>query len=243
MTRPAFRVGFDRYIDIQWADFAFELAQTHLPKVDKVRELRLWVNSKITGSEAAEKTANVLRNLWIEEYAEIAAIKQSAFEIGNNHKDPTTIAILSYGLALNIFPFFREVCVISGRLFTLQGGFHRQELHKRILERYGNLGSIPRASDRVIQSLISWGFLFAQHKKYEAISVEINFPDINSWVSEAVLYASPQRRLAITDLVHSPELMGIKLHRTNFEKSNILKFERDGTNAEFVYVRAELEID
>lgn len=234
MTRPAFRVGFDRYIDIQWADFAFELAQTNLPKEDKVRELRLWVNSKITGSEAAEKTANVLRNLWIEEFEDLSPLRITAFQVGQHLSDYRDKALLHYGMAINIFPIFREVGIVAGRLSSIQGGFTGKELRQRILEKHGNLGSIPRASNRILQSLVSWGLLLSANKQYRLIPISDNSLGIISWIPEAILNASPQRRLPIADLVHSPELLGVKLSRENLRNNSKLGFERDGTSIEFV---------
>ena len=140
-------------------------------------------------------------------------------------------------MAINVYSFFRDVCIITGRLASIQGVFVRNEIHQRMLEKYGNIGSVPRATDRVLQSLVNWNLLQLKSRTYELHSIWKISPDIASWLAEALVVANPQQRLPVSDLIHSPELLGINLERNNITKSEILSFERDGTNIEFVKAR------
>lgn len=234
MAKLTFSIGFDRFVDLEWANYAYELAQENLVQDAKKKYLGDWMRSQIAGKESARKTSNVLSNLWFHSNSDLDELRYKAFKLGANKQDAFSQMIFHYGMAINVYSFFRDVCIIIGRLSNIQGVFDRNEIHQRMLEKYGNIGSVPRATNRVLQSLVNWNLLQTNSRKIELLLIKEIQPLVATWLAEALVIAHPHHRLLVSDLFHSPELLGINIEESSLENSTILFLERDGASMKFV---------
>ncbi len=58
-------VGFDRFVALDWANYALELSSHSESETAKVSQLKSWLSLRVSGKDAARKTANVLTRLWL----------------------------------------------------------------------------------------------------------------------------------------------------------------------------------
>ena len=147
-------IGFDRFVDLNWANHAYYLEKKETNLSKKIELLKDYLSNYIEGKDSIRKTANLLSRIWFLEYPDLEKIKAIALKIDiTNERE---LLIFHWGLSFNIFPFFKEVTNSIGKLLFLQGSFNRIDIESRLLAKYSNISSVPRAAQRIVQSLESW---------------------------------------------------------------------------------------
>lgn len=233
----AYLVGFDRFIALDWANYALELS-LHSEGNDKsVSQLKTWLSLRVSGNDAIRKTSNVLGRIWLDANYEKSYFRTEAQHITHTAKKADNV-IFHWGMAILTFPFFHETCFQIGRLLSLQTSFTRQEIHIRMAEKYSNQGTVPRSTDRIMQSLVDWKLL----KKVSAKNLgsqrhKTNDVRVKKWLLEVMVFSAQQKRIPLNSFYKLPELFAFEFngdvaHIAN--SSNKVKIERDGGNIEYV---------
>jgi len=196
------------------------------------------MEQEIKGKESGMKTASQIRHLWLDPGDKNQFLRDLAIQSGIA-EDLTARSILHLGMATNVFPLFREVCGVVGRLTGLQGICNRQEVCQRVMEKYGNPTSVPRMVDRVFQTLIDWQFIEKAGTVNKIRRIEIADPALGGWFLGALLFSQPERQLALPDLQTLPERLGIRVknEREVIRETPNLYVIRDGTAGERVGLR------
>lgn len=202
-------LGFDRFMALQWVDMALETRLACCDSNIAFVQLKEWL-SKECGKETARKTATQIHRLWLVIGDQHDKLRQQVFD--NRLVENTTFwPILHYGLSLNVFPLFWNVCQITGRLLNLQTSCRREDIYQRIQEIYSNPVSTIAATRRVIQTLLDWGFLVEKNKEILAKEIYVDDVYLTQWLVEALLTARQVEKLPFADLAKSSELLGIHL--------------------------------
>jgi hypothetical protein len=239
---PKYRVGFDRFIALEWAKYALEIASLPDSTEEKIKELKVRLSNVISGEDAVRKTANVLTRLWLEPNSEVEPLAQKALILSSELIDDEQV-VLHYGIALALFPLFRDTCIQVGRLIQLQGLFHRQEVRQRVMEHYSNQGTIPRSVDRILQTLNNWGITAkGDGTKYYVTRKVIKKQPLQLWLLEAAVYSAPEHRILLNDIFRLPDLFPFDFNgegRNALSLSSGLRIERDGTNHEYIVLSLE----
>jgi hypothetical protein len=234
---PKYRVGFDRFIELEWAKFALEIASLPDSNEEKIRALKARLSTLISGEESVRKTANVLTRLWVEPNSAVKPLAKKAIILSPDLLNDEQV-VLHYGIALALFPLFRDTCIQVGRLIQLQGLFHRQEVRQRVMEHYSNQGTIPRSVDRILQTLNNWGITAKGDKtKYYVNRKVIKKQSLQLWLLEAAVYSAPEHRILLNDIFRLPDLFPFDFNgesRNALTLSSGLRIERDGTNHEYI---------
>lgn len=237
MRTTEYLVGFDRFVALDWANFALELSAHSEDDVAKVSELKSWLSLRVSGTDASRKTANVLTRLWLDNNPNVGYFRDEALKIKLDTKK-SDLVIFHWGMAFAVFPFFYEVCTQAGRLFALQPRITRRDIQTRVAEKYSNQGTIPRSVDRVLQSLVDWGMLeklstqelgLRQHKTSDAL--------LKKWLLETIVFSAPNKRILIQGLYKLPSLFPFEYNGdvVNIISNSLkLKTERAGDNFEYV---------
>ncbi|MEI7847416.1 MAG: hypothetical protein WCK35_16570 [Chloroflexota bacterium] len=233
-----FLVGFDRFITLEWADFALELTlRNDTDRNQKITELKEWMSVRVNGDTAARKTVNVLTRLWIDTIPDLALLKSNARLLYHDTYNDEKV-IFHWGMALASFPLFRETVLQAGRLISLQGYFKRSEIHQRVMEHYSNQSTVLRSVNQIIQSLVNWQVLkLVDNSLRPSEKKSILTDKLQIWLLEAILMAMPGHRILLNDIFRSPELFPFEFlgnHRNSINSSGLLTLERDGTNLEYV---------
>ena len=143
-------VGFDRFVTLEWMNYALDLALLGQPP----EVLRSWLSSQITGPDAIRKTYNVLSNLWLVPYPRTQQLRQKGIELAQQVTLEERL-VLHWGMALANFALFRTTTQLMGRLMRLQGDFRSQEIISRVLEQYSNANTAGRAAGSMRYSTLA----------------------------------------------------------------------------------------
>jgi len=202
-------LGFIRNLNLSWLDAA-ALARLRNNDFQSMRQdLDQHLKHEIAGDESRRKTIDVLVAIWYRS-AEIDPILfNQALDFFS--KVPANERIwLHYGLTLLYYPFFRQTAAIVGQFARTGEPVTRLAVKGRLAKEIGHLGSLNRAAERVVASLVDWGALSHQKKgniylpQLKAFNTNNN--DLQAWLLLCALSAHPSTQLPYPDLIRLPEL-------------------------------------
>ncbi len=185
MKPSAPKIGFDRFVPLEWATAALEVRA----ESNTLDGLNTLLDQAELGVAARKKTRTVLNRLWLEPRPELKAFADRGVAI---HKaDPNTpIAALTWGMAIATYPFFGRVSELVGRLSSLQGDCASAEIHRRMSESYGEREGTYRMTNMVLQSQASWGAIERVEKGKRLVRkqpIVVRDEQAVTWLIEAAL--------------------------------------------------------
>jgi len=148
-------VGFDRKIKLEWLDaLADRVAQDHDPA-----RLRAYLHDILRADHPAEtargKTVTVLMRIWALVPPEHHHIREQAIELLRSVSSRDRVW-LHWGMCLMAYPLFNDSATSIGRLLKLQDDFTLGQLHRRLIQSWGERATVNRAYQRVIRSIVDW---------------------------------------------------------------------------------------
>lgn len=210
MNPSAPRIGFDRFISLEWATCALKIRAG----VARLDDLDALLDSAGLGMAARTKTRTVLNRLWLEPRAELADYADRGAAILMAQPD-VPVEALHWGMAVATYPFFGKVAELIGRLSALQGDCASAEIHRRMSETYGEREGTYRMTNMVIQSQASWGAVERAEKGVRVIRLvptAVISDQLTTWLINAALrYAA--KPLAISSLESLPVMFPFRLTR------------------------------
>lgn len=207
-------LGFIRNINLSWLDAA-ALARLRNNDIQSMRQdLDQHLKSEVAGNESRRKTIDVLVAIWYRNAEFDPYLFHQALDF--LPKLPTNERIwLHYGLTLLYYPFFRQTAAIVGQFARTGEPVTRLAVKGRLAKEIGHLGSLNRAAERVIASLVDWGALSYQKKGNVYLPQLKTFTtgdhDIQTWLLLCALSAHPSEQLPFPDLIRLPELFPMSL--------------------------------
>ena len=203
-------VGADRFLALKWANYAFELFQTQADEDYLYHSLRTYVDTVTKGVETGRKTSNHLKRLWLTKDDDYQPLRLETLKLSASSY-PEFLPILHLGLAMNIFPIYRETQKAIGMLDRIINPIPKQSVVDRVLETFGNTSSIPRAVARVLQTLADWGFISSQENYVSINDIDLQNKQCAEWFIKALVSMNNSHGIAISDLPLIPEKLGIAL--------------------------------
>ena len=179
MNTSAPQIGFDRFIQLDWAAAALRV-RAGTAGLD---DLNALLDAAELGVEAKKKTRTVLNRLWLEPRAELVDFADRAAALYKSQPD-TPIPALCWGVAVACYPFFGKVAELVGRLSAIQDDCAAAEVHRRMSEIYGEREGTRRMTNMVIQTQASWG---AVERVIRLAPTPIHSDELTVWLIEAAV--------------------------------------------------------
>lgn len=185
MNTLAPQIGFDRFIQLEWAVAALRVRANRAGLDD----LNALLDAAELGVEAKKKTRTVLNRLWLEPRAELSDFVDRAIAMHKSQPD-IPVAALCWGVAAACYPFFGKVAELVGRLSSIHDDCAAAEVHRRMSEIYGEREGTRRMTNMVIQTQASWGAIERVEKSKRIIRLPttiIRSDDLAVWLIEAAV--------------------------------------------------------
>lgn len=238
MSDKKVKIGLDRFLAKEWVNYSLELFLLSDEDEHNYQLLKHYLQSVIPGKESARKTGNQLKRLWLTPLGEVDFLRKSAKELLLSHQVNEN-TILNLGMALNVFPIFKETCRRVGELSKLQTEINKQTVVDRVIENFVNPTSIPRIVARILQTLVDWGLIEDHQNKIHLNDLEIKDRHVSDWFVLALLKMNSKVEIPLNDLVYLPEKLGISLPdiRANLYASTTLSIRRGLTGEEIITIK------
>ncbi len=157
-------IGLGRRLDIGWLDaVAAQVAAG--AGLDSIRATLFdLLDGQLTGGtrrgSACHATVGVLARIWVTVPTEIAGFRDRAVQTLPT-LSPRERLTVHWSMLLAGYPFFGDLASNAGRLLSLQGNFATPQITRRMQESWGERGTVERATQCVVQSMVQWGVLVA----------------------------------------------------------------------------------
>lgn len=240
MNSSAPQIGFDRFIQLDWAAAALNVRAGAIGLDD----LNALLDAAELGVEAKKKTRTVLNRLWMEPRAELVDYVDRGVAIHKTQPD-IPVAALCWGMAIATYPFFGKVAELVGRLSAIQGDCASAEVHRRMSETYGEREGTRRMTNMVMQSQASWGAVERAEKGKRIIRlapIAIANDELTAWLMEAAVRHA-RKPLSVPSLQSLPVLFPFTLTRPLaylISNSPTLVLRSEGPSNQFVALRTHI---
>ncbi len=184
------------------------------------------------------KTVTVLRRVWYAVPPHVESLRDLSLSLFHDGDSRDRLA-LHWAMLLATHTFFADLVAVAGRAISLQGGFERSLLPRRLADRWGDRSTLMRAVPRVLASLVEWGALVNRDGQFVRASSHKVGPIHATVLLEAVVLASPNHASSLAAIQESPMLFPFNV-QSGFEQlrsSGRFVIEREGVNVDIVSVR------
>lgn len=235
MTNINIKIGLDRFLALRWADYSLELFLSCENEAENYRLLKEYLKNEITGEASARKTSNQLKRLWLNNQDEFQFLRDEAATIlkQNNVAD---LWVFHFGMAINVFPIFRETCRKIGELSRGQPALRRNLIVDRVSQVFLSPNSIPRVVSRVIQTLEDWKLVETYQDNVRLCEIPIEDINIGAWFVQALMFSQQKEEVSITSVNNIPDKLGLKFPdiRQIVQQSNYFSIRRNASGDEVI---------
>lgn len=235
-------IGFNRNIKLEWLNaVAAFCAETDDPEEIRARLEPVLAQDR-TGTEAIRKSIDILINIWLKSSSIAPALQQQAITYFQTATVPNDRIWLHYGLTMLYYPFFRQCVTAIGQLSRYQDAVTNKMVVKRMADELGQLGSLERATRRVVASLRDWGILMPSDQRYAYTPQHQTFRasqrELEAWLLACALRAHPVEELPFADLLNLPALFPFRFAVTtgDLRQSPGFEVQRQGMGLDMVRV-------
>ena len=152
VSASAPRIGFDRFLALDWVSAAMRVRAGIGTREDLVQQL----NEASLTVAARKKTVTLLNRLWLEPRPELGAFCDrgvAAWKAGTG----VPPGAMAWGMTVAVYPFFAKVAELVGRLTAIQGDCRATEVHRRMEELFGQREGTRRMTNMALQTQAAWG--------------------------------------------------------------------------------------
>jgi hypothetical protein len=229
------RIGFDRLLELDWLDLvASRFAETHDAKT-AFYDARAVVGATVAGGashhNATGKTLTVLARVWLKVPAEAMDLRDAAAAVLAT-LGPVDRAAIHWGMCELAYPFYLDAAGIVGRAVRLQDEVKLAAVRARLTERWGARGTMPPASQRLLQMWARWGVLGSTEETgcYRSVPPGPVGAVSARLLAEIRVLAEPNGAIDLDDLQRAPDLFPFLLPelRPLLASSDVLQLNREG---------------
>lgn len=233
-------VGADRFLALQWANYAYDLFVSTKGQEASRKELHNYLENQMVGQVSTRKTANQLERLWLQSDDSYETLRNLALSI-LNPINAAQMPVLHLGMAINVFPIYKETVRVIGTLERITDKIPTKSISTRVMEKFPTTSSIPRSVTRVLQTLNDWHLVEFSEGKVVIRELHLQDPKIVNWFILALLKATGQNESTLSELENCPFKLGIIFAhpRSVINESDGLILSRNHLGAEVVRIKLQ----
>mgnify|MGYP003585565128 FL=1 len=238
------KIGFDRRLELDWLDAtAGRLAAGATPQQTRTAVYRLLegVLSGDTSHSARGKTLTVLSAIWLNIPGAIEPLRGEVLARFNEVTPDERLA-LHWTMILAAYPFFLDVAAQTGKLLSLNGDCTFAQIHRRMMDRWGERSTLTRAVQRVLRSMVGWGALQegASAGDYQPLPQRLPVAEATTALLLEGLLQAEGHGLALDSLTGHPALFPFDLHLNPLalRRQSRLRVHRQGDQRDWVEISA-----
>jgi hypothetical protein len=238
MASKSLTVGADRFLALEWANYAYELFCSLEDQETSRKHLREYLETQMVGKVSTRKTTDQLNRLWLNSWDTLTTLREMTRSFSHSI-DTAQMLVLHLGIAINVFPIYRETVRVIGTLDRITDKITSKSITSRVIEKFPTTSSIPRTVSRVLQTLTDWRFIEVIEGNAAVKELPVQDPKLVNWYILAVLKATQRNEITLSDLEICPFKLGINFAhpRRAIIDSEEMIFSRNQQGVEVIRVR------
>lgn len=231
----------DKKVNLEWLDrVAFGLKENKSYK-ELRGELENYLEDKILGAETRRKHINVLLRIWVSVLPEHEELRDRALAL-LLVSEARERSVLHWGLCLLAYELFRDVATIIGKLFTLNDELALAQVHKRVIEAWGDRTNLKYAVQRLLRTMANWGVLQPLGKNglyRQTGKLLIENKPLKLWLLECYFSCIEQKSVSMQSLNAAPTLFPfmLEVNLDDLMASGRYEVNRQGLDIDVVELR------
>ena len=218
-------IGYNRTVKLSWLDETLDLFLAGMSDADIYEALRERLKDELSvGSTAQrgsrEKTITLLMKTWVRVPAPLRALREDGVHLLQGVRLSERLP-LHWGMTMAVYPFWRVVADVTGRLFRLQGTAAPMQVQRRVKELLGEREAVARSTRYVLRAFADWGVIVdsAQNGEYSPVPpFPVGDSKLAVWLLEAAVVSAPGGVSDFRSLVNGPCLFPFQIGRVAPER-------------------------
>lgn len=234
------KIVFRRKVRIIWLEQALNISANQGTWDFAKKILEPQIASENSGRETISKVLEHIRHICFEPPENAKSLLSDALRLYNTNTVP--ISIICWGMTIAVYPFIGSVASSLGRLFKLQGRVSRNDIQRRMCEKYGDRDYVNRITLYTISSFLDWGVVNSEGRSgfYFAGKKDIiHSPLLISWLFEAVMISQGREQMAVSEVLSHPVIFPIVVDKFNSQfilTNQRLSIVRENLNQDYVSI-------
>ncbi len=240
-------IGYNRTVKLRWLDETVDLFLAGISDADICEALRERLKDELSVGSAAprgsrEKTITLLLKTWVRVPPSLREFRQDGARLLQAVRRSERLPF-HWGMTMAVYPFWRIVADVTGRLFRLQGTVGPAQVQRRVKELLREREAVARSTRYVLRAFADWGVIFDSDSKGEyspAPVLSIADPRVAIWLLEACVLSACDVSVDFNALVNGPSLLPFQVGRVFPEQlieSGRLEVVRHGIESALVRPR------
>lgn len=240
-------IGYNRTVKLRWLDETLDLFLAGQSDAEICQVLRERLSDQLSIGRSPErgsreKTITLLLKTWVRVPTRLRGLRDDGLRLIESIRRSERLP-LHWGMTMAVYPFWRVVADVTGRLFRLQGTVSAREVQRRVRELRGEREVVSRSTRYVLKAFADWGVPVntdAQGTYTPAPPMRIDNPSFANWILEATMFASDTTSIDFRSLANSPALFPFHLTLVTPEalaNSRRLEIVRHGVADDLVLLR------
>lgn len=240
-------IGYNRTVRLKWLDETLDLFLAAQSDAEIYQALRERLSDQLSVGRSPErgsreKTITLLLKTWVRVPIRLRGLRNDGLRFIESIRRSERLP-LHWGMTMAVYPFWRVVADVTGRLFRLQGTVSAREVQRRVRELRGEREVVSRSTRYVLRAFADWGVLVDTDAKgtyTPAPPIRIDDHALANWILEATMFASDTTSIDFRSLANSPALFPFHLTLVTPEalaNSGRLEIVRHGVADDLVLLR------
>ncbi len=215
-------IGYNRTVKLAWLDETVDLIQSGLADAEVYAALSDRLKEELSvGSTAKrgsrEKTITLLLKTWVRVPSDLRDLRGEALQMAQGFRRAERLP-LHWGMTMAVYPFWRVVAEVTGRLFRLQGTASPMQVQRRVKELLGEREVVARSTRYVLRAFADWGVIVDGETggEYRPVPAEaVTDPKMAAWLLEATVLSTSEGAADFNSLSNTPSLFPFHLAKVS----------------------------
>lgn len=242
-------IGYNRTVKLRWLDETLDLFLAGMTDADIYAALRERLKDELSVGSAAqrgsrEKTITLLMKTWVRVPPPLQELRKDGVHLLEGVRRSERLP-LHWGMTMAVYPFWRVVAEVTGRLFRLQGTAAPMQVQRRVKELFGEREAVARSARYVLRAFADWGVIVESGRSGEYSPAAL-FPVVDSklalWLMESAVVSTSEGVTDFRSLVNALCLFPFKIDRivpVQLTESGRLEVVRHSLEEALVRVRKQ----
>lgn len=193
-------VGFSRNLTLTWLNKAAELFRENLSEVEFKNQLTDYLSYEIKSPTNLRKTREILMHIWFyQEDDRINHMREQAVQLINKYPDYDMA--IHWGMLLLVYPVFRDLCHIMGRMAEFSDTITSRQLKQKLYDEWGERTTLFHSTDKIVATMKDLTAITAEKPgNYKITKHEVKNEQIVIFMVKAAMMSDGNSYYNISDL-------------------------------------------
>ncbi len=223
-------VIFSRFIKPEWLDLTVERWIEYQDAARVKEVLNLYLADQTDSPTVLRKTREILMRTWVDVEEPLQFYRDWGIAVYQSSSRKERLAV-HWLMLLVVYPIFKDLCAILGKLFVAQDTVTTSQLNRRVFDLWGERTTLLHSLNKLIRTLKEFGVLQQQKPGiYSLVTYPIQDEGLIEWMLYGIIKSGDKLYHRLPELLNNKELFAFDFATDvqHLMESQRLKLDRVG---------------